>query len=69
MLIKLCHISTEDADFLKSLIVGAERTADTTYRVNNIIYQELYSYRIGDKSLDEVIEAIENRVSTFINEG
>ena len=38
------------------------------YKVEDIIVEEAGAYFSGDKSVDEVVEIIENRVNTYINE-
>lgn len=38
------------------------------YKVEDIIVEEAEAYFAGDKTVDEVVKIIENRVNTYINE-
>ncbi len=59
----------EEVDAFENLLKGAETVSFQTDRtIYNIITEEAGSYFSGQKTLDEVVEVIQNRVTLYLNE-
>ena len=53
---------------LKDLITGAGAYPDAGFRIIGTIYEESQMYFEGDKSLDDTVKIIQDRVSTYLAE-
>ena len=53
---------------LKDLINGAGAYPDAVEKIIDMIYEESQMYFEGDKSLDDTVKIIQNRVSTYLSE-
>lgn len=53
---------------LKDLITGAGAYPDAGFRIIGTIYEESQMYFEGDKSLDDTVKIIQDRVSTYLSE-
>lgn len=55
-------------DALKAMINGAKEYPDAEFHISEIIWEESQMYFSGEKSLDETVKIIQDRVSTYISE-
>ncbi len=63
------HICTEEeADILEELAASARPVTDADTNIINIIMEEAEGYFVGQKSVDDVAGAIQNRVQLYVNE-
>ena len=53
---------------LKDLINGAGAYPDAVEKIIDMIYEESQMYFEGDKSLDDTVKIIQDRVSTYLSE-
>ena len=60
--------SDEDISTYTTAVENASGLWSNDRKVEDIIVEEAEAYFAGDKSVDEVVEIIENRVNTYINE-
>lgn len=58
----------EDVDLFLELLEGVSATANYNTSLYEMITEELSPYFAGQKSADEVIDIIENRVNLYLNE-
>lgn len=59
----------EDIDYLKALIDGADFVYDSgSNSVYLIVQEEVFAYLESDRSLEETIQVIQNRVQLFLDE-
>lgn len=58
----------EDIDVYLDLIHQTKRCGDSDMVVFNIVYEEAQDYFNGKKKLDKIIDIIQNRVTTYVNE-
>lgn len=61
-------IDDKDADTFKNIVNSASGVIETNESVNSIIMEEAAAYFNGDKSLEDTVAVIQNRVSTYVNE-
>ncbi len=64
----LAKIEPDDIDLFRSNIEEISTIASTNATVMMIIDEEIPAYFEGQKSINEVIEIINNRVSVYLNE-
>ena len=55
-------------DALKAMINGAKEYPDAEFHISEIIWEESQMYFADEKSLDETVKIIQDRVSTYISE-
>lgn len=60
--------SQEEADLYMDLINNTKKVSDWNSDILEIIIDESKAYFQGDKSLDETVNIIQNRVKTYVNE-
>ena len=58
----------EEAELFTDLINSTHKVGGYDYKIMEIIQEEAKAYFAGDKSVDEVVDIIQNRVSTYVNE-
>lgn len=58
----------EEVNTLKNLIAEASGIINPSYESQNIITEEVYKYFNGEKSLDETINIIQDKMNKYINE-
>jgi hypothetical protein len=60
--------SEEDADKVMSLILSAEYVRRRDDRVSGILSEEIDAFLSGNKSAEEAVDVIENRINLYISE-
>ncbi len=60
--------SQEDVKAVKDLISKVDMKREYHQEINNIIYEEAQAYYQDQKSIDEVVEIIQSRVSMYVKE-
>ena len=55
-------------DDFEAMIASCEDTASLDPAIEKIVYEEIQAYFADQKSIDDVIELINNRVSLYISE-
>jgi ABC-type glycerol-3-phosphate transport system substrate-binding protein len=65
---KVHPFTEEEAETLYSLLNGATLRDQRIYVIWGIVYDELGGYYADQKSIDQTINAIQNRVQLFLNE-
>ena len=60
--------SDADIALLERLVAGTHKHYEQNSTVTEILMEETEAYFNGEKTVDEVAELIENRVSTYVNE-
>ena len=60
--------SEKEIELFRELINNVTKTADYNEEIISIIEEETKAYFEGDKSVDEVADIIQNRVTTYVNE-
>lgn len=58
----------EEVDMYKNLIDSTKRVGSYNYSLIEIVQEEAKPYFAGEKSLDETVKIIQNRVETYVNE-
>ncbi len=58
----------EEVELFTDLINSTHRVGGYDNKIMEIIQEEAKAYFAGDKSVDEVVDIIQNRVSTYVNE-
>ena len=61
-------MTEEDLKTLRILLEGLEPLPDDNLPLYRIAYAEARTYFSGEKSLDEVIDVIQNRATLYMNE-
>ena len=61
-------MTEDDLEILKILLEGIEPMPDDNFPLYKIVFMETKPYFAGDKTLDEVIEVIQNRATLYMNE-
>ena len=59
---------TEDLDTIRNIVGSVDHAVRSDTDVDIIVYEEIQAYLVGDKTLDEVIEIMNDRAQTVINE-
>lgn len=62
-------ISKERAEYLLEYISGVESVTFTNDQISNIITEEAAPFYAGQKNAKQVVEIIQSRVQTYVNEG
>ncbi|MGN0384541.1 MAG: hypothetical protein ACI4EX_01515 [Lachnospiraceae bacterium] len=68
IVIKVPKPTKADADALKELIENASKRSTHDEAIFNILIEETAPYFVDQKSMDEVISIIQNRVKLYVNE-
>lgn len=58
----------EDLDTIRNIVGSVDHAVRSDTDVDIIVYEEIQAYLVGDKTLDEVIEIMNDRAQTVINE-
>lgn len=66
--VNIYSITQEQAEHVLSMIEGASRSATTEYFVLNIIKEETSGYFSGEKTVEEVCDIIQSKMSTYMSE-
>lgn len=66
--IPIYAISNEQADRILQMVETAEISSSDDRTIQNILYEESQAYFEGAKSLDEVTDTIQSRVSIYLSE-
>lgn len=66
--VKLYPLTEEEAEEFRKITESALKTYRFDVKIMDMVVEEAESYFHGDKSLDEVCQIINNRVSTYVNE-
>ena len=61
-------LTKEQADSLREMVNGVKQILRVDEKLNSIISEEAESFFSGQKTLDAVVELIQNRASTYISE-
>ncbi len=61
-------ITKEEADQIKALINSVDRTANYDQSLTEIISEEAASFFSGDKTVDQVADVIQSRMTIYVNE-
>lgn len=66
--IELTGATQEQVDMLRELLAAARPARTSNRQLMNIIFEEAAPYFAGQKSIDDVIHIIQNRVQLYVNE-
>lgn len=61
-------MTTEQEKIFRDIVTGTTQKKQTDEQINQIILEEAEAYFTGEKSLDETVELIQNRIETYVNE-
>ena len=61
-------VGLDDIRIIRDIITSIDHVTTSDYDINIIVYEEMQAYFVGDKTLDEVIEIMNDRARTVINE-
>ena len=64
----ICYVTDEDIAEYEALIASCDHIPSTDTAVMLIVREEIQAYLAGQKSLDEVMDLITNRVDLFVSE-
>lgn len=62
------HVSYDVVDDYLAIIDGCTNCTQTDIAINMIISEEIQAYFAGQKSIDQVIDTMTNRINTYLNE-
>lgn len=68
IVVDIAPAGQDEINMFMDLINHTKRVYYHNPIVNNIIQEEAAYYFAGDKSLDDIVKIIQNRVETYINE-
>lgn len=68
MMVEYKPLSKEGEKAFRKLVDTTKKSTDFNDKIESIILEEVNPYFMGEKSLDETIEIIQNRVQTLVNE-
>lgn len=60
--------SQEEVDLYLDLIKNTKKVGGYDYKIMDILSEETEAYFKGDKSLEDTVDIIQNRVTTYVNE-
>lgn len=66
--VEIGPLSDEQVALFESVLNKTHKSLETDYKLSEIINEEAQAYFKGDKSVDEVCDIIQSRVSTYVNE-
>lgn len=61
-------MTAEQEKIFRDIVTGTTQKRQTDEQINQIILEEAESYFTGEKSLEETVELIQNRIETYVNE-
>lgn len=61
-------VTAEQETIFREIVANAEKREGIDSRIEEIVLEEAQSYFSGEKGLEEVIEIIQKRVTTYLNE-
>lgn len=61
-------MTAEQEKIFRDIVTGTTQKRQTDEQINQIILEEAESYFTGEKSLEETVEVIQNRIETYVNE-
>ncbi len=66
--VEITPLSDEEMDMYINLVNNTNKTGTSDDAMMEIIQEESKAYFAGEKSLDETVEIIQNRIKTYVNE-
>lgn len=66
--VEIGPLSDEEVALFESVLNNTNKRQEQDYKLIEIIQEEAAAYFKGDKSVDEICDIIQNRVSTYVNE-
>lgn len=61
-------MTAEQETIFREIVANAEKRGGIDSQIEEIVLEEAQSYFSGEKGLEEVIEIIQRRVTTYLNE-
>lgn len=66
--VKIGPLSDEEVALFESVLANTNKRYSQDYKLTQIIQEEVAAYFKGDKTVDEICDLIQGRVSTYVNE-
>lgn len=66
--VEIGPLSDEQVALFENVLNKTHKCMETDYKLSDIISEEAQAFFKGDKSVDEVCDIIQSRVSTYVNE-
>lgn len=66
--VEIGPLSDEEVALFESVLNNTNKRSEQDYKLTEIIQEEVQVYFKGDKTVDEICDIIQNRISTYVNE-